>query len=199
MISTRYKFIFIHVPKTAGNSIQAILKQYSEDKINNIKVKGEKVVQNFYVSNPQLKTSKHSPLNQYYYGWKKEFGDIDQYIKFGTIRNPWDRAISYYFFRSKDKRFNKKSFLNSLTRQSMFNFFQIDGKLDEIDYFIRFENIQSDYDIVCDKIGIPRTKLPKLNKTKHESYTKYYDKEMIEIVAKKYKDDLKNFGYKFGE
>jgi len=33
MISIKHNFIFIHVPKTAGNSFQNILKNYSEDKI----------------------------------------------------------------------------------------------------------------------------------------------------------------------
>jgi len=33
MISLKYGFIFIHIPKTAGNSIQNVLKLYSEDKI----------------------------------------------------------------------------------------------------------------------------------------------------------------------
>ena len=31
MISHKHKFIFVHAPKTAGNSIQNLLQSYSED------------------------------------------------------------------------------------------------------------------------------------------------------------------------
>ena len=33
MLSIKKKFLFIHIPKKAGNSIQNVLKHYSEDEI----------------------------------------------------------------------------------------------------------------------------------------------------------------------
>jgi hypothetical protein len=211
MISHKHKFIFIHAPKTAGNSIQNYLQHYSEDKITINKEQSrynseedEIHLNKFGVrsSDPKFRIVKHTTLNAYYNNWRKKYGSIEDFFKFGTARNPWDRAISGYF--SASKSFDKKRFINNLphytANQSCADYFYVKkyNKL-KLDYVVRFENLQEDFDVICDKIGTPRQKLPHANKSKHKHYTEYYDDETRQIVSKLYKKDIEHFGYEFGE
>lgn len=191
MISHKHKCIFIHNNKTGGTSISKFL------------------------INDGLPKCKHCTILEY----KKKYGDFfDSYFKFTIVRNPWDKLISQYFFRVGDnsqgghlflKKYMKKkkniSFKEFLQKPFPIGHVQQFSRISDengdvlLDFVGRFENLQEDFDTICDKIEIPRQQLPHVNKTKHKHYTEYYDDETKSIVAEKYAKDIEYFGYKFGE
>ena len=129
---------------------------------------------------------------------------------FTSVRNPYSRAVSMY----KHQSWNSTKTFSDFCHKVMKNEYPSESakwhscSLTEhlvnndhlnVDFVIRLENLQEDFNIVCDKIGIPHEKLPHHNKTKHKHYTEYYDDETREIVAEKYARDIEYFGYEFGE
>tara|TARA_E500000331_G_scaffold353546_1_gene404463 strand:- start:949 stop:1416 length:468 start_codon:yes stop_codon:yes gene_type:complete len=137
---------------------------------------------------------------------------------FGFVRNPWDRAVSSWKFGSHYTNWNMNfvDFCRNLRNLEINpkNGKARDGLLLHVceqhpflicenenlkaDYIGRFENLQEDFNIICDKIEIPRKQLPRKNSTKHKHYSEYYDEETKQIVAEKFAKDIEYFGYKFG-
>jgi hypothetical protein len=94
MISLSHGFLFIHIPKTAGNAIQNVLKQYSEETIVTIAPYQDRV-ERFEVRSGEYEIRKHSGLAEYQSRLGKSV--TDQLFKFTCVRNPWERAISFFF------------------------------------------------------------------------------------------------------
>ena len=67
-----------------------------------------------------------------------------------------------------------------------------------VDFVGRYERLQQDFDIVCDRIGHPRAELPHVFATRHGHYTEYYDDATRAIVERVYAADIAAFGYRFG-
>lgn len=91
MISSQYKFIYLHVPKTGGNSIQSVLLPMSDDSLI-IREVGDGY-ERFGISGA-ITSHKHNDLSCY----AKAIGDqCAAYRIVMSVRNPFERAISHYF------------------------------------------------------------------------------------------------------
>ena len=188
MISHEHKFIFIHIHRTGGTSIELNFKHGKWDHRN-------------------------------YSAYIKQFGAEvwNEYFTFSFVRNPWDKMLGHYMWRKQissntckgdDLSFrdwvlefeNNIKGPGALGDKGLPQYGQLFlDNVQLVDFIGKFENLQEDFNTICDKIGIPQQQLPHKNKTKHKHYTEYYDDETREIVAENYARDNEYFGYKFGE
>lgn len=209
MVSVRNKFLFIHIPKTAGNSIQNILKDYSEDQIVVLNPH-QNGIERFEVRNPHIPSHKHSPLIDYKRWLRDDF--YNGLFKFSCVRNPWDRMISFYFSTPhlQAAGWNRSAFVDLvksvkpmvafLTTNPSIAMSDFDNKPEiEVDFVMRFEKLEDDFREVCRKLAIPFRGLPHRNKSDREHYSVYYDDGLIRLVAESFTYDIECFGYSFEE
>ena len=217
MISHAHRYIFVHIPKCGGTSIEFAL------------LKNEGV-------NPRDSGKISKDLKEKFRIWYKYEGEYTQhrkidkfkndsekkYFTFTFIRNPYERFLSSYFYLQKSykKRGLQERLVNFKKKFPTFNDFvkgehstyfypghedlQIDyvlnaSKYKMINFIGRCEDMQTDFDYICKKLKFKNLKLPHRNPTKHKHYTEYYDNETREIVAEKYAKDIEYFGYEFGK
>jgi hypothetical protein len=200
MISLKKRFLFVHIPKTAGNSIQSVLRDYSEDEL--VALRGEQDgVERFGLRNPRYKVKKHSTLAEYRAALgEAEFGNL---YKFTCVRNPWDRMVSYYFTPTqKAEVWDRKKFRKIISRAaSVADYLRLNkGKEDpfaNVNYIMRFENLADDFCTVCAALNISPTSLPGYNRSNREHYSKYYDEELRESVREQFAAEIERFGYTF--
>jgi hypothetical protein len=189
LISHKHKFIAIDIPKTGTTSINnAIYRGGIMEKYD------------FTVEMSQKAGLRHATYDQCI----KKFPTCKNYFAFTFVRNPWDRFVSCWFFKKYNARHTipknlplKEFLLNILATDQKTQHSYIRGFTNN-SFVGRFESLQEDFNMVCDKIGIPQQKLPHTNKTNHKHYAEYYDDETRKIVAEKYARDIEYFGYKFG-
>ncbi|MEA5533081.1 sulfotransferase family 2 domain-containing protein [Crocosphaera sp. XPORK-15E] len=217
MLSINNGFLFIHVPKTAGNSIQNILRNYSEDKIV-IEGKHQDGIERFEVRNDKYEVTKHSTLQHYQNILEPHI--YQKLFKFSTIRNPYDRMISWYFSPHRGVTdWVRQDFINLVAEvPTLRDYISLSStssqeiiikplglsiklkspKLDrDINFLMRFESLAQDFKKVCKMINIPYEPLPLRNQSQRRHYTNYFDEELKEIVDHKFREEIKFGGYEF--
>jgi hypothetical protein len=202
MISLQKRFLFVHIPKTAGNSIQSVLRNYSEDQVVALR-KEQDGIERFGLRNPRYKLRKHSTLSEYHDALGDE--QFRNLYKFTAVRNPWDRMVSYYFTPTQNpETWNKQKFRDIISKAvSVPDYLRLDDGDDDpfgnVDYIMRFESLTDDFRAVCRAIDISPPMLPQYNRSNREHYSKYYDDELRELVRSRFAVEIERFGYAFEE
>ena len=125
---------------------------------------------------------------------------LKDYFIWSFVRNPYDRFISIAtMFKCEPNYFavifrNLKKPMIKRHSQPQHRFTHDKG-ISNCNFLGRFENLQPDFDVVCDMIGVKRFKLPKLNATKHGHYKQILTRNTMNFIERKYKLDFEYYGY----
>lgn len=197
-MSKQPDIIFIHIPKTGGLSIQ--------------KAVGSEVFNYGHYTYDQVANKVEIDFNT----------DV-----FTFVRNPWDRLVSaFHFFYQMQPHCNwyrqservVKAIRKYETFQAFVKGFAYVREIMECEHFRpqsefvfgkrgrvpndmigRFENLQADFDRICDSLGIERRELTHENKsTRSRDYRQYFtDVSMNHVIFDIYGEDIESFGYEF--
>ena len=208
IISQRHKFIFTAIPKTGTHSVRRALREHLAE--------GDHEQVGLFVQ----KRLPFAPLAALEHGHisltqVRPFLNADWFataLKFAFVRNPFDRFVSYCAFTTRDDEaflrrpqevmryfLFKERPLDHLLFQPQHTFVTDDDGRLLADVIGRVEDMQSSYDGVCQRLGVPGAVLDKVNSSKHGTFRDYYDPELVEGVTDLYRRDLDLFGYSFEE
>ena len=214
MISLQKNFLFVHIPKTGGNSLSSALLRWSEDELA-VEAWHQDGAERFEILNRRYGTIKHSTLAEYRAALPGH--RYNGLFKFAVMRNPWERLISLYFsphrvvslqvsgwyradflalIGSGDRAVQPLRHFISFTPPPPAGTTPLDS---ELDFLLRYENLEADFAELCDRIEVPRIALPRFNASERKHYTHYYDAELREIVGQRYAEEIAFGGYEFGD
>lgn len=181
-------YIFIHINKTGGSSVEEALKLPREHKT-------------------ALEKREEVGLSK----WEER-------KSFCIVRNPWDKVVSHYHYRVQtnqtglgDKHIDFKEWV-----EQVFYFKNI-RYLDKVRMFSpQLSWVSDNGDLIVDKvfkfedfaIELPAyltqefdidVHLPHVKSSKREKYNVYYDDRTAALVHEWYKPDIELFGFEFHE
>ena len=204
MYCQKYNLLFIHIPKTGGQSITQYFLSFS-----GIPWKDRKRFYIFPQGNRELgpPQTAHFTIDEYY---KNDFLSddvIDRAIKFSVVRNPWDRIWSEYNFSWAhlcswdDFFFHFPNYIydDYQSGQDLLRHIkpQVEFLNDDVQ-ILKFENLASDFSALCLNHDLPNVQLPMMNNSGVCDYFDMYNSEKIKIVGDFYAEDIDAFNYQFG-
>lgn len=187
------KCIFVHSCKCAGSSIEKRLKSFCPG---------------------MQKCGGHSTALGFQRGFPKEFAE---YFKFAVAREPVDRFLSAFYYLQQmpvHPALNNESAHEAADADHFVRLLEKDASIaprmvhllpqsafvcDEkgaviIDKIYRFEALESAWQEICQRIGIPRSPLERLNRSRRPVET---PSELVKaFVAREYAQDFDLFGYR---
>lgn len=221
-LSHRHKAIFIHVPKTGGTSIEAVLGMHGDrDDVGVVPYANQTADrERFYGRQLQHLTAE---------GLRAELADdaiFASYFKFAIVRNPWDRLVSTCAWSGRkwaEGRMLERGEFAAFVRKThaaaalaaanasdaprlhpplhphvlpQVRFLLDASGRQLVDHVGRFETLAEDWRVIRARLGV-EADLPTRMRSFHRPYQEYYDAETRALATELYAVDAETFGYRF--
>lgn len=199
IISHKYKFIFIKTFKTASSSFEAAYSWLAGP--DDILTPDEPATTDY---NQDMWYTGDVFFNHMHGAEIMKHISLDvwsSYYKFCIERNPWDKAISWYYWNRQfwETDMSLSEFVQGHLNKPDWPVYAIEDRV-VVDEILRFENLYGEIDRVCDLLGIPRLKMPQVKGAVRPRGINYRDvlgtKER-EKIAGDYSKIIKLMNYSF--
>ena len=205
MLSREFETIFVHVPKTGGQSIERVfldkLKLTWEQRAslllraNDDPARGPRRLAHLYAR-------EYVPLR---YVTQRDFA---RYFKFSVVRNPWARAVSAFKYKHQSAGVQFADFVSGLVNGRIFGrhsdsqqlyLFDENGSL-LVDRVLRFEKLAEHFAEVGQQLFGTREFLFHTNASRDRTdYREFYNPELSAKIADMYRADIEAFEYSFDD
>lgn len=213
-LSRGRRFIFIHIPKTGGTALTLALEARAK--------KDDVIV----ADTPKARARRRRLAGIETAGrlWKHATladlrglvtdTEVDTFVIFTLVRNPWDRMVSYYhWLRDQQfahpavamaRRLDFSAFLNAPETRAAFaanpfaRYVTDAGGRERCDHFLRIEHFEADAAPLSDGLGFRLGPLPRTNASRrHRDWRSYYTDADAAVLAEICAEDIARFGYRF--
>ena len=207
LISTQKNFVYTKTFKTASTSVEMYFEPYCTPP-NTPLIQGSKARVSTYgvvgnrTGDDNHKYWDHLPAHRIRELFPTEW---EEYFKFCTMRDPFDKVASGFFFfnPSYDRNNTVQEFRTWLmTKQDTMvdrDRYMIEDEIC-MDYFIRYETLYDDIEMVCNHLGLDfePENVPELKRDYRDrslSLSELYDRDTIDLVTSHYEFELDYFNY----
>lgn len=215
IISEKNKYCFVAVPKTGTTAITAQLLKDPSAVRGKVTVDGSEIVVGEHDTAERLRDAMGETHWSQLYTFAFVRNPWDRvvsayfYYRTGRASETVTKGKNRHIFKSKRKKMGL--FLRVMSAKLLpFNLwvwlyrtqqhadFVTDtaGRIIVSDVY-KFEALEEGFNQACEKIGLEGMKLKKENASKHKGYQSYYNQLSRRIVASRFAQDIKLFGYRF--
>lgn len=213
IVSTGRNYVFVHIPKTGGTALALALeaRAMKDDILIGDTPKARKRRHRLTDAKTRGRLWKHSTLADI--DGLLPVGELERLFAFTLVRNPWDRAVSYYhwlqvqnFDHSAVRLARTLDFTDFVTHPNIRTAFRraaadhymrrADG-VEQCAAYIRIEAFAEDVAPLAAHLGF-LPEMPVANVSDRDrDYRRYYCETASRAIAEDCAADIHRFGYRF--